>query len=64
MVDYALIGDQQSVSALADLAKQAQVFNLQNWLHSGEVSSGEPNFELIVIGMVTTLFCFLRQLIN
>ena len=33
-------GDAQSVSALADLAKQAQVFNLQNWLHSAEASSG------------------------
>lgn len=33
-------GDAQSVSALADLAKQAQVFNLQNWLHTAEASSG------------------------
>lgn len=33
------IGDAQSVSALADLAKEAQVFNLQNWLHSAEASS-------------------------
>eukprot|EP00249_Psilotum_nudum_P019648 c27358_g1_i1 orf=30-3086(+) len=30
------LGDAQSVSALADLAKQAQVFNLQNWLHTGD----------------------------
>ncbi|CAI5459984.1 unnamed protein product [Closterium sp. Yama58-4] len=29
------LGDAQSVAALADLAKQAHVFNLQNWLHSG-----------------------------
>ncbi|MCO5548352.1 hypothetical protein L7F22_001809 [Adiantum nelumboides] len=36
------LGDTQSVSALADLAKQAQVFNLQNWLHSGEMASEEP----------------------
>lgn len=28
------------MSALADLAKQAQVFNLQNWLHSAEALSG------------------------
>jgi hypothetical protein len=34
------IGDTQSVTALADLAKQAQVFNLQNWLHSAEASPG------------------------
>jgi hypothetical protein len=33
-------GDTQSVTALADLAKQAQVFNLQNWLHSAEASPG------------------------
>ena len=64
MVDYAVVGDQQSVSALADLAKQAQVFNLQNWLHSGEVSSGEPNFYLVVVGMVATLYCFWRRLIT
>ncbi|KAL2633978.1 hypothetical protein R1flu_005457 [Riccia fluitans] len=30
------LGDAQSVAALADLSKQAQVFNLQNWLHSGD----------------------------
>uniref|UniRef100_A0A388K243 Reverse transcriptase domain-containing protein n=1 Tax=Chara braunii TaxID=69332 RepID=A0A388K243_CHABU len=29
-------GDTQSVTALADLAKQAQVFNLHNWLHAGD----------------------------
>eukprot|EP00897_Mesotaenium_endlicherianum_P005132 jgi/Mesen1/4647/ME000241S03688 len=28
------LGDAQSVAALAELARQAQVFNLQNWLHS------------------------------
>ncbi|KAG6544110.1 hypothetical protein Mapa_014422 [Marchantia paleacea] len=33
------LGDAQSVSALADLAKQAQVFNLQNWLHTGDAIS-------------------------
>jgi hypothetical protein len=38
------IGDAQSVSALADLAKQAQVFNLQNWLHSAEASSDQQQF--------------------
>ncbi|KAI5061796.1 hypothetical protein GOP47_0022335 [Adiantum capillus-veneris] len=36
------LGDTQSVSALADLAKQAQVFNLQNWLHSGDIASDQP----------------------
>eukprot|EP00250_Pteridium_aquilinum_P028054 c36517_g1_i1 orf=1-729(-) len=36
------LGDTQSVSALADLAKQAQVFNLQNWLHSGDMASDQP----------------------
>ena len=35
-----LVGDAQSVSALEDLAKQAQVFNLQNWLHYAEASPG------------------------
>lgn len=30
-----MAGDSQSVTALADLAKHAQIFNLQNWLHSG-----------------------------
>lgn len=39
-------GDAQSVSALADLAKQAQVFNLQNWLHSAEAKSGSLTFPL------------------
>lgn len=38
------IGDAQSVSALADLAKQAQVFNLQNWLHSAEAKSDQQQF--------------------
>lgn len=38
------IGDAQSVSALADLAKEAQVFNLQNWLHSAEASSDQQQF--------------------
>ncbi|KAH7283299.1 hypothetical protein KP509_35G070400 [Ceratopteris richardii] len=37
------LGDTQSVTALADLAKQAQVFNLQNWLHSGEMTSDQDN---------------------
>lgn len=37
------LGDTQSVSALANLAKQAQVFNLQNWLHSGDMASGQPS---------------------
>ncbi|KAJ7542416.1 hypothetical protein O6H91_10G105500 [Diphasiastrum complanatum] len=32
------LGDAQSVGALADLSKQAQVFNMQNWLHSAEGS--------------------------
>lgn len=36
------LGDTQSVSALADLAKQAQVFNLQNWLHSGDMALDQP----------------------
>lgn len=37
------LGDTQSVSALADLAKQAQVFNLQNWLHTGNMTTDEPS---------------------
>ncbi|CAI5984368.1 unnamed protein product [Closterium sp. NIES-64] len=36
------LGDAQSVAALADLAKQAHVFNLQNWLHSGGLSPSLP----------------------
>lgn len=31
-----MLGDAQSVSSLAVLSKQAQIFNLQNWLHSAE----------------------------
>ncbi|XP_002975882.2 guanylate-binding protein 1 [Selaginella moellendorffii] len=33
------IGDAQSVSSLADLSKQAQVFNLQNWLHTAHATA-------------------------
>eukprot|EP00850_Spirogloea_muscicola_P023942 SM000410S15567 [mRNA] locus=s410:12113:15982:+ [translate_table: standard] len=40
------LGDAQSVAALADLAKQAQVFNLHNWLHSSQdwesETAGQP----------------------
>ena len=39
-----MAGDKQSVSTLADLAKHAQIFNLQNWLHSGkEAPADEPD---------------------
>lgn len=31
-----MLGDAQSVSSLAVLSKQAQIFNLQNWLHSAD----------------------------
>ena len=36
-------GDKQSVSTLADLAKHAQIFNLQNWLHSGNQPSDDEH---------------------
>ncbi|KAH9563758.1 hypothetical protein CY35_05G143000 [Sphagnum magellanicum] len=53
------IGDTQSVTALADLAKQAQVFNLQNWLHSAEASPGQEEHPAAVY---TDSFLLLKML--
>ncbi|KAL3683385.1 hypothetical protein R1sor_001407 [Riccia sorocarpa] len=42
------LGDAQSVAALADLSKRAQVFNLQNWLHTGDAVSDHSSVPLDV----------------
>ncbi|CAM6114295.1 unnamed protein product [Calypogeia fissa] len=42
------LGDAQSVSSLADLAKQAQVFNMQNWLHTGDAVADHASAPLDV----------------
>ncbi|GLJ04736.1 hypothetical protein SUGI_0002260 [Cryptomeria japonica] len=50
------LGDAQSVSSLADLSKQAQIFNLHNWLHTaGSEDETTPSIDLDVPLLLKTL---------
>ena len=52
---HGFVGDAQSVSSLAVLSKQAQIFNLQNWLHSAEF---EGYIQLSILnGLILVALC-------